>query len=85
LVVDECLASSVPVVAFDLGAVGERLRVWGTGSLVPLEQGADGLSRAILECVESPPRVTDAVIRRIPHPEDAARRHIALYQRMISA
>ena len=85
LVVDECLASEVPVVAFDLGAVGERLRAWGTGRLVPLEQGAHGLSRAILECVESPPRVTDAVIRRIPHPEDAARRHIALYQRMISA
>lgn len=85
LVVDECLASGVPVVAFDLGAVGDRLRDWGTGSLVQPAAGADGLAKAVLECLASPPPVPEAVIRRIPCPEDAARRHIALYQRMISA
>jgi hypothetical protein len=32
------------VVAFDLGAVAERLK---SGRLVPLEEGADGIVRAL--------------------------------------
>ncbi len=44
LVLDECMAAGVPVVAFDLGAVGERLTL---GRLVPLESGAEGIVRAI--------------------------------------
>lgn len=49
LVLDECLAAGVPVVAFDLGAVGERLT---SGRLVPLDEGAEGIVRAmsLLEC-----------------------------------
>ncbi len=82
LVVDECLASHVPVVAFDLGAVGERLRAWGTGRLVPPNDGADGLAKAILEVLANPPDVSRAVIDHLPRPDEAARRHISLYQRM---
>ena len=44
LVLDECAAAGVPVVAFDLGAVGERLQ---RGRLVPLEEGAEGIVRAL--------------------------------------
>ena len=44
LVLDECAAAGVPVVAFDLGAVGERLQM---GRLVPLEEGAEGIVRVL--------------------------------------
>jgi glycosyltransferase involved in cell wall biosynthesis len=47
LVLDECAAAGVPVVAFDLGAVGERLPGLGAGRLVPLEEGAAGVIRAV--------------------------------------
>ncbi|HWN43753.1 MAG TPA: glycosyltransferase [Thermoanaerobaculia bacterium] len=49
LSLDECAAAGVPVVAFDLGAVGERLPLLGAGRLVPLEEGAEGIAAAILE------------------------------------
>ena len=84
LVVDECLASGVRVVAFDLGAVGERLRAWNTGRLVPSDEGAEGLARAVLECLADPRPVPRAVIDRLPKPVDAAGRHIALYRRLAS-
>ncbi|HWM90337.1 MAG TPA: glycosyltransferase [Thermoanaerobaculia bacterium] len=44
LVLDECAAAGVPVVAFELGAVPERLR---SGRLVPLEDGAEGIIEAL--------------------------------------
>lgn len=44
LALDECAAAGVPVVAFDLGAVKERLT---TGQLVPLDEGAEGIVRAL--------------------------------------
>jgi glycosyltransferase involved in cell wall biosynthesis len=44
LVLSECRAAGVPVLAFDLGAVGERLRQGGGGLAVPLESGAAGLA-----------------------------------------
>lgn len=47
LVLDECVSAGVPVLAFDLGAVGERLPQLGAGRLVPLEAGADGMIRAL--------------------------------------
>lgn len=48
LSLDECAAAGVPVVAFDLGAVAERLPRLG-GRLVPLEAGAEGIVAAIRE------------------------------------
>jgi len=44
LVLSECRAAGVPVLAFDLGAVGERLREGGGGLTVPLAEGAAGLA-----------------------------------------
>jgi hypothetical protein len=37
----------VPVVAFDLGAIAERVREAGGGDLVPLERGAAGIAEAL--------------------------------------
>jgi glycosyltransferase involved in cell wall biosynthesis len=51
LVLDECAAAGVPVLAFDLGAVGERLPRLGAGRLVPLEEGAEGVVRALCDPV----------------------------------
>jgi glycosyltransferase involved in cell wall biosynthesis len=47
LVLDECAAAGVPVLAFDLGAVGERLPRQDIGRLVSLEDGAEGIIRAL--------------------------------------
>jgi glycosyltransferase involved in cell wall biosynthesis len=47
LVLDECRSAGVPVLAFDQGAVGERIRREGGGLLAPLEQGAAGLAELL--------------------------------------
>lgn len=47
LVLDECVAAGVPVLAFDLGAVSDRLPRLRAGRLVPLEEGAEGVVRAL--------------------------------------
>jgi glycosyltransferase involved in cell wall biosynthesis len=47
LVLDECVSAGVPVIAFDLGAVGERLPHLGAGELMSLESGAEGIVRAL--------------------------------------
>jgi glycosyltransferase involved in cell wall biosynthesis len=47
LVLDECLSAGVPVLAFDLGAVGERLPPLGAGRLVSLEAGVEGIVCAL--------------------------------------
>jgi glycosyltransferase involved in cell wall biosynthesis len=48
LTLDECLSAGVPVVAFDLGAVSERLPRLGAGELVRLETGAEGVAHAVM-------------------------------------
>ena len=47
LVLDECAAAGVPVVAFDLGAPGERIRALGLGELVDPGAGAAGLAACV--------------------------------------
>lgn len=49
LVLDECVAAGIPVVAFDLGALGERVRAGGLGVLVDPGAGAAGLAAAIAD------------------------------------
>lgn len=49
LVLDECALAGVPVVAFDLGALGERVRAGGLGVLVDPSAGAAGLAAAIAD------------------------------------
>ncbi len=80
LVVDECLSAGVPVIAFDLGAVGDRLRSWGAGLLVPLESGPSGLATGVAGALESMVAVPDSTRRLIPTPASAAREHFVFYK-----
>jgi len=52
LTLSECRAAGVPVVAFALGAIAERVGAEGGGILVPVEEGAAGIA-AVLEKVRS--------------------------------
>jgi glycosyltransferase involved in cell wall biosynthesis len=52
LTLDECLIAGVPAIAFDHGAMAERIRERGGGRLVPLAQGAAGVAETIRELVD---------------------------------
>lgn len=84
LVVDECLAAGVPVVAFDHGAVADRLASWEIGSLVPLEHGAPGLAESIFVSLAKRARVPDSIVEELPTPADTAAEHLALYRELQS-
>ncbi len=43
----ECWAAGVPVLAFDLGAIGQRIAERGGGFLVALDKGASGIAEAL--------------------------------------
>ncbi len=80
LVVDECLSAGVPVVAFELGAVGERLAFWRVGGLVRPELGAVGLADAAVERLSHPSRVSDGVVRTLPQVDRVARKYLEIYK-----
>jgi len=77
----EALASGLPVVARDVGGVGEVLADVGTGTLLPREAGADAWARALAaaaRCGELPRGTRDAVVARYSVPR-LARELAALY------
>ncbi|MFN7941418.1 MAG: glycosyltransferase [Thermoanaerobaculia bacterium] len=81
LVLDECIAAGVPVLASDLGALGERVRELGAGWCVPSALGLDGLAaklREILSGALPRPDLTRAAAA-LSVPEQAARAHDELY------
>ena len=78
LVVDECLSAGVPVVAFEHGAVGERLSYWEVGELVPTALGVDGLANAVIDNLGRNQRVPDAIIRTLPQIDRVARKYLEL-------
>jgi glycosyltransferase involved in cell wall biosynthesis len=80
LVVDECLAAGVPVVAFERGAVGERLSFWQAGDLVIPGLGTDGLADAVLDNLGTDKQVPDSVIRTLPQVDRVARKLAELYR-----
>jgi glycosyltransferase involved in cell wall biosynthesis len=84
LVLDECAAAGVPVVAFDLGAQGARVRELGLGPTVPPALGAAGVVAAVAALARAPsrPEVPADVRGRLASPGDAARAHVALYRRL---
>ena len=79
LVFDECLSAGVPVIAFGIGAVGDRLVDLGAGRLVPMHLGAGGLADAIVEHLSSGLEVPGDAIASLPTPARAAQLHIGLY------
>lgn len=83
LVLSECVAAGVPVVAFALGALAERIPLLGAGRLVPLEQGAEGIAAVLREMRQNgPPAVPEGSARLLIDPLSAAAGHLALYREL---
>jgi glycosyltransferase involved in cell wall biosynthesis len=80
LVVDECLAVGVPVIAFDLGAVADRLNFWEVGRVVRRQHGAPGLATAVFDSFGTGNKVPNDIIKTVPSTARMARRHWELYK-----
>jgi glycosyltransferase involved in cell wall biosynthesis len=77
----EALAAGLPVVARDVGGVGEVLADVGAGTVLPRDAGPEAWSRAMVAAVEARPlarQVRDAVVARWSVPR-LARDLAALY------
>ncbi len=79
LTLSECWNAGVPVVAFDHGAIADRIRVHGGGWLVPLEAGAEGIANAVRAWLDG---AEVRVPERVPTARDAAAAHVALYREL---
>jgi glycosyltransferase involved in cell wall biosynthesis len=81
LTLDESWRGGASVVAFDHGAMAERVRRLGGGSLVPPREGAEGVARAIREALARPlPEVPAPSL--LPDPARAAADHLELYREL---
>jgi glycosyltransferase involved in cell wall biosynthesis len=79
LTLDECWRAGVPAVAFDHGAMAERIRRLGGGILVPPAEGVGGIARVVREVAGGPaPAVPAAEL--LPRPRQAASAHLELYR-----
>ena len=79
LTLDECWRAGVPAVAFDHGAMADRVRRLGGGLLVPPAEGAEGVARAIRQAVAGPAPAAPAA-QLLPDPRQAAAAHLELYR-----
>lgn len=70
LVLDECMAAGVPVVAFAHGAIGERMERLGAGRTVELATGSAGVAAALASPFAAVPPSSAW---------DASAAHLALY------
>jgi len=84
LALGECAAAGVPVLAFDHGALGERIRSLGAGWLVALSAGPTGVAAAIRAMRQHglPPAAPAAAVRALPGPAEAAAAHAGLYREL---
>lgn len=83
LVLSECVVAGVPVAAFALGALADRVPLLGAGRLVPLEQGAEGIAAVLQEMRrDGPPMVPEEASHRLTDPVSAAAGHLALYREL---
>jgi glycosyltransferase involved in cell wall biosynthesis len=78
LTLDECWRAGVGAVAFDHGAMAERIRRLGGGWLVPPRELAEGVVRAIHQALASPPGAVPAPAL-LPEPAHSATAHLGLY------
>ncbi len=79
LALSECWSAGVPVVAFDHGAIAERVRAHGGGFLVPREAGVEGIAACVRDWLRG---ATMTVPARVPSARDAAAAHVALYEEL---
>jgi glycosyltransferase involved in cell wall biosynthesis len=83
LTLDECRAAGVPVIAFDHGAVAERVRARGGGALVPPEAGASGVVALVREILDGRRALTArAPAGAVPRALHPALAHLALYREL---
>jgi len=84
LTLDECRQAGVPVIAFDHGAVAERLRARGGGILVPPAAGWSGVKDALSEVLIGgwPEAVRAAAMAPPPSASQAASAHLDLYREL---
>jgi hypothetical protein len=75
LTLSEAWIAGASVAAFDIGAIGERVRRDGGGRLAPIGTGAAGL----IEIINQPWDASTPV--NIPTAEDAARAHVEVYRK----
>ena len=81
LTLDESWRGGASVVAFDHGAMAERVRRLGGGWLVPPQEGAEGVARAIRQALAGPlPAVPGPAL--LGDPARAAAEHLALYREL---
>ena len=78
--VDECLAASVPVVVFEIGAAADRLNFWEVGRVVRPQHGPPGLVTAVFETIGRSLGVPADIIKAIPSTSRTARRMTELYK-----
>jgi glycosyltransferase involved in cell wall biosynthesis len=79
LTLSECWSAGVPVVAFDHGAIAERIRAHGGGFLVDLESGAEGIASMVNEWLRG---ASADVPARVPIARKSAIAHVALYREL---
>jgi glycosyltransferase involved in cell wall biosynthesis len=79
LVLSECMAAGVPVLAFDHGAVAERIRRHGGGLLVAPEAGAAGIASAVAALASGEEEMPRLGSPDMPAAEDAAAAFLELY------
>lgn len=83
LVLGECVVAGVPVVAFALGALAERVPRLGAGRLVSLGEGVEGVAAAIRDSLrDGLPEVPAESARLLTDPVSAAAGHLALYREL---
>ncbi len=85
LVVDECLRAGIPVVAFDLGAIGPRLRRLSVGKSVTFSLGSAGLAAAALELLDREnPKLNETLWEELPTPKKVSEKYLKLYWNVLS-
>jgi hypothetical protein len=80
LTLDECWRAGVPAVAFDHGAMAERIRRLGGGLLVAPAEGPGGIARAVREAATAAAAPATPAVERLPDPRQAAAAHLDLYR-----
>jgi glycosyltransferase involved in cell wall biosynthesis len=78
LTISESWQAGAAVVAFDLGAQGERIRELGGGWLAPPGSGAAGIAAIVARWKAG--ELTTPIPRSPATPLDAARAHVELYR-----
>lgn len=83
LTLDECRLAGVPVIAFDHGAVAERIRAGGGGIVVPLQAGCAGVLAALRDVLHGRQRPSGpAASDEPPDVTRAALAHLRLYREL---